>query len=189
ARSLAAQEQTQAKQMWPRMNVAGVAVTDGATTRYNCLAWALGITTSWIWPWTTATVTKTQFDAFYLGEGYIPAASGSIAVFGLNAGAMTHGSISGPGHGPRWESTCGAWLRIQHGLAEMEGGSLYGTVVGFYTRPAPGVAQSPTTMATRRIMKLEKLSKADVHFLQDRARQVNPEMRARFQKSYEKWKK
>jgi hypothetical protein len=30
----------------------------------------------------------------------------------------------GPGHGPRWESKCSGWLRIQHGLVKMGGGSL-----------------------------------------------------------------
>jgi hypothetical protein len=46
---------------------------------------------------------------------------------------MTHGSISGPGHGPRWESKCGGDLRIQHALGELSGSS-YGRVTAFYTR-------------------------------------------------------
>jgi hypothetical protein len=46
---------------------------------------------------------------------------------------MTHGCISGPGHGPRWESKCGGDLRIQHALGEATGAS-YGRVVAFYTR-------------------------------------------------------
>ena len=133
-RGLTAQERIQAKQFWPKMNVAAVVVTGAATTRYNCLAWTLGITTSWIWPWQKPNVAKIDFDGFYVAQGFVPAATGPIAVFGLNPNLMAHGSISGPGHGPRWESKCGAWLRIQHGLAEMEGGSLYGNVLGFYTR-------------------------------------------------------
>jgi hypothetical protein len=44
---------------------------------------------------------------------------------------MTHGCISGTGHGPRWESKCGGDLRIQHGLGELAG-SLYGRVIAYY---------------------------------------------------------
>src|SRR5947199_6444803 len=46
---------------------------------------------------------------------------------------MTHGCVSGPGHGPRWESKCGSNLRIQHGLHELIG-SHYGRVVAFYRK-------------------------------------------------------
>jgi hypothetical protein len=142
------------------MNVAAVIVTDNATARYNCLAWTLGISTSWIWPWPPGNVTKADFDTLYHNQGFVPSGSGSIAVFGINQNAMTHGSISGPGHGPRWESKCGAWLRIQHGLAEMEGGVLYGNVLGFYSKH--GSANAPKKV---KAMKTEKLSKSDVKFL------------------------
>jgi hypothetical protein len=133
ARPLTSQEKTQARLIWPRMNVDSVVVTDEATTRYSCIAWTLGITTSWIWPWGTLNPSKAEFDAEYGRFGFSPADVGNIAAFGLDLTSMTHGSIRGPDHWPRWESKCGAWLRIQHGLDEMEGGSIYGSVLGFYT--------------------------------------------------------
>jgi hypothetical protein len=170
------------------MNVGAVVVTDNATSQYNCLAWTLGISTSWIWPWGARNATKAEFDALYRNYGFIPAGAGPIAVFGLNSNAMTHGSISGAGHGSRWESKCGAWLRIQHGLAEMEGGSLYGNVLGFYAKSASKTFEVQEVTARLSAMKTEKLSKADLQFLKRRVQQVSPELKERFQKAYQAWK-
>src|SRR5205823_13813495 len=79
---------------------------------------------------------------------------------------------------------CGAWLRIQHGLAEMEGGTLYGDVLGFYTRRLIAPASSPR----RRAMKTENLSRADIKFIKDRVREVHPQLRDSFEKAYQAWK-
>lgn len=170
------------------MNVGAVVVTDNATTAYNCLAWTLGITTSWIWPWGPRNATKTEFDAFYRSYGFMPSGSGPIAVFGLHQNSMTHASTSGIEHGPRWESKCGAWLRIQHGLAEMEGGVFYGNVLGFYSRPGPGDVRTPNATERLRAMKTVKLSKADLEFIKARVRRVDSELRKRFEKAYRSWK-
>jgi hypothetical protein len=223
------------------MNVAAVVVTDEPTGRYNCLAWTLGITSSWIWPWTTLSVAKAEFDLLYQSYGFTPASSGPIAVFGLSLIEMTHGSISGIRHGPRWESKCGTWLRIQHGLSEMEGGNFYGNVLGFYAGPAAelsdvedarasirhgprweskcgtwlriqhglsemeggnfygnvlGFYAGPAAelsdvedaRASLRTMKAEKLSRAEVKYLKDRVRQVDPETKRQFEEVYAAWK-
>jgi hypothetical protein len=170
------------------MTVTAVVVTGNATTRYNCLAWTLGITTSWIWPWGPRYPTKAELDAFYRSYGFIPAGSGPIAVFGLNLGSMTHASISGAGHGPRWESKCGAWLRIQHGLAEMEGGVFYGNVLGFYSSSGGAAVETPEAIETSRTMRTEKLTKSDLKFLQTRVQQVPPDLKDRFAKTYQAWK-
>jgi hypothetical protein len=187
-RPLTAQEQAQARQVWPRMNVAAVAVTDNATNRYNCLAWTLGISTSWIWPWSKPNVTKTDFDALYHSNGFTTAGAGPIAVFGLSPTSMTHGSISGPGHGPRWESKCGAWLRIQHGLAEMEAGTLYGNVLGFYSQPLSTTFEGPPAAGRLRSMKTAKITKDDIKFIRSRVQQVNRELKTRFDQAYHTWK-
>jgi hypothetical protein len=188
ARSLTAREEAIAQSAWPRMNTAAVVVTDEATSAYNCIAWTLGITTSWIWPWPSQIVTKAEFDAFYTSNGFVPSGSGPVAVFGLNAGNMTHGSISGPGHGPRWESKCGVWLRIQHGLGEMEGGSLYGNVLGFYSRTSGKLAIAPDAAERLQAMKPEKLTKTDLKFVKERVGGVAPELRGRFERAYAAWK-
>ena len=49
----------------------------------------------------------------YRSYGFSPSGCGTIAAFGLSQNAMTHGSITGPDRGSRWESKAGAWLRLQ----------------------------------------------------------------------------
>lgn len=165
------------------MTVANVLVTDEATPRYNCLAWTLGISTSWIWPWAQRNPTKAEFDTLYQGCGFASSNSGPIAAFGLSLNEMTHGAISGPGHGPRWESKCGAWLRIQHGLSEMEGGTLYGNVLGFYVQ-----ADNPALESRSMTLKAMSLSRKERKFLQERAAQVDAQLKERFEHTYQHWK-
>jgi len=197
ARPLTPNEKTQARQVWPRLNVDAVVVTDEATNRYNCLAWTLGITTSWVWPWGSRNATKSEFDALYRSYGFNPAGSGSIAGFGLNLNSMTHGSITGPGHGPRWESKCGAWLRIQHGLGELEGGSQYGNVLGFYARAKPTPLVTGLRPATERLKSLleaettkELISLTDdeLNDVRTRASQVDEQLKERFDQAYAAWR-
>ncbi len=187
-RSLTPQEQTHAQFLWPNMNGGGVVVTDNATPRYNCLAWTLGITTSWIWPWGSANPTKSEFDDFYQTQGFIPSAFGPIAVFGISLLEMTHGAVSGPKHGARWESKCGTWLRIQHGLAEMEGGRTYGNVLGFYSPSDNGAIDVPSSVERDANMKTQKLSRTDAKFLKERVEKVEPALRERFDKTYRAWR-
>jgi hypothetical protein len=195
ARSLTPQEKAQARQVWPRMNVDAVVVTDEATNRYNCLSWTLGITTSWVWPWGSRNATKAEFDALYRSYGFSPAGAGTIAAFGLNLNSMTHGSITGPGHGPRWESKCGAWLRIQHSLGEMEGGSLYGNVLGFYRRVALLTAdlqqaneRLQTLLKAQTMKELINLTDDQLHYVRTRATQADEQLKARFDQAYSSWR-
>lgn len=197
ARSLSPAEKTQARQVWPRLAVDAVVVTDEATDRYNCLAWTLGITTSWIWPWGSRNATKPEFDALYRSYGFNPGNSGSIAAFGLNLNSMTHGSITGAGHGPRWESKCGAWLRIQHGLGELEGGSVYGNVLGFYagaratplvTGMRPAIERLNLLLEAETTKDLISLADDQLNYVRTRATQVDEQLRQRFDQAYAAWR-
>ena len=195
SRPLTPQEKVHARQVWPGMNADAVVVTDEATNRYNCLAWTLGITTSWVWPWGGRNAMKTEFDAFYQNYGFSPAASGTIAAFGLDLNSMTHASITRPDHGPRWESKAGTWLRIQHGLGEMEGGSLYGNVLGFYRRT--GLMPADLQQANVRLQTLLKaqtmnevvsLAADQLAYVHARAGEVEKDLRAQFEKAYARWR-
>ena len=42
-----------------------------------------------------------HFDTFYRGFGFIRAGDGPVAAWGHSTASMTHGSVSGAGHGPR----------------------------------------------------------------------------------------
>lgn len=110
---------------------------------------------------------------------------------------MTHGSITGPGHGPRWESKCGAWLRIQHGLGELEGGSLYGNVLGFYARARaaplvsglrPAVERLQSLLEAETTKELISLTDDQLNYVRSRASQVDERLKLRFDQAYAAWR-
>jgi hypothetical protein len=103
---------------------------------------------------------------------------------------MTHGSISGPGHGPRWESKCGSDLRIEHGLNELVGAS-YGRVVAFYVH---GLAlESPAARllegVLRDITASGPMSAEQLEALRSALADVNPELRRVFSEAFTEWKR
>ncbi|ACL04134.1 conserved hypothetical protein [Desulfatibacillum aliphaticivorans] len=130
-REMTPSEKTEYKRHFPNLDVDRARVTDDATDVYNCIAWTVDVDWDWLWPGSTIN----EFDVFYQGYGFVRQGSGPVAVWALNGdyNQMTHGCISGPGHGPRWESKCGAGLRIQHGLTELEG-AIYGQVIAYYAK-------------------------------------------------------
>ena len=128
-RPMTAAERARFLGLFPNLNVNAAIVTDNATRAYNCIAWTVGITNRWLWPGSSIA----DFDTFYHRFGFARSGNGPIAAWGYSVSNMTHGCVSGPGHGPRWESKCGGDLRIQHGLNELLG-STYGRVLAFYHR-------------------------------------------------------
>jgi hypothetical protein len=129
ARQMTLAEKQRFRGFFPSLNVDQAVVSGEISTVYNCIAWTVGFTDRWLWPGGTIA----EFDTFYRGFGYVRSGDGRIAAWGHSISDMTHGCISGPGHGPRWESKCGADLRIQHGLNELVGSS-YGRAVAFYRK-------------------------------------------------------
>ena len=193
-RRLTANEKRAAKRFWPRMNVNSIWVSGEKTRRYNCLAWTLGNTSSWVWPWGSRDATKSEFDDLYRRFGYRPSGSGSIAAFGANLNAMKHAAISGSGHGARWESKCGPWLRIQHGLGEMEGGT-YGNVKGFYSKGRgilsamdEDLTTEETELAETEEDMLEALSKDELAYISKKAKQTPKRLQTNFNSAYNAWK-
>lgn len=69
----------------------------------------------------------------------------------------------------------------------MEGGS-YGNVLGFYVRAETDMINSPTVVEGAASMKTQKLPRAHAKFLKERIKQVDPELRERFDKSYRAWR-
>ena len=142
-RSMTPTEKTRFQGYFPNLNVNGAVVTDNATTVYNCISWTVGITNRWLWPGSSIG----NFDTFYRGFGFTRSGNGPIAAWGQSVSGMTHGSVSGPGHGPRWESKCGGDLRIQHGLNE-----LAGSTYGAFSHSIDGIARwSPPMKAFGRM--------------------------------------
>ncbi len=179
-------EKQQFHAYFPNLNVNAAVVTGEASSVYNCISWTVGYTDRWIWPGPTIQ----QFDAVYRKFGFVRAGNGPIAAWGQSTSAMTHGCISGPGHGPRWESKCGSDLRIQHALNELVGAS-YGRVVAFY-------AKSLSLYSTSAILLAEALKdsstsismNADIQAAIGSAVADVPEQtRDAFLNAFEAWKK
>ena len=126
-RSMTPLEKTQYQAWFPQLDVNAAVVSAENNSAYNCISWTVGVTTAWHWPGSTIQ----DFDGFYAGFGYVRRTTGPIAVWGHSLQDMLHGSVSGAGHGPRWESKCGALLRIQHGRDELTSNT-YGHIVAYY---------------------------------------------------------
>jgi hypothetical protein len=185
ARSMTPTEKQRFKGYFPNLDVDRAVVTDGISIVYNCISWTVGITTRWIWPGSTLT----HFEVFDQGLGFIRAGDGTIAVWGHSTSHMTHGSVSGPEHGPRWESKCGNDLRVQHGLSELVG-SMYGRVVAFYRKTR--TLQPSNESLVEEVMK-EKTVKSYMSAAQRRAfaaerEQIPEDVRAAFERAFADWK-
>ena len=169
---------------FPNLNVDQAVVTGEMSPVYNCISWTVGITDRWLWPGGSIG----DFDTFYQGFGFVRSSDGPIATWGHSTTNMTHGCVSGPGHGPRWESKCGADLRIQHGLNELTGAS-YGRVVAFYRRSS--LLPAPYDSLVEKAVKPKggkPLSAAERKLLTSQAESVAPEIRSAFEKAFEAWK-
>jgi len=99
------------------------------------------------------------------------------------------GSVTGPGHGPRWESKCGSDLRIQHGLGELVSSS-YGHVVAFDRRSR--TLPVPYEEALEDVMN-EKSAKSYLSPSQRRALKaerdkIAEESRVAFEHAFDAWK-
>lgn len=170
---------------FPSLNVDAAVVTGEATNVYNCISWTVNVTDRWLWPGATIQ----HFDTFYRGFGYSRAGNGPVAAWGHSTSNMTHGCISGPGHGPRWESKCGSDLRIQHGLNELVGAS-YGRVVAFYTRSLALAAPADKLLAEtlRDLAKITPMNADHDEGLKKAVADVNPDVRRAFAEAFAAWK-
>lgn len=184
ARPMTPAEKQRFRGYFPSLNVDQAVVTGETSTVYNCISWTVGVNDRWLWPGNSLV----SFDTFYRGFGFVQAGDGPVAAWGYSSSAMTHGCISGPGHGPRWESKCGGDLRIQHGLNELVGSS-YGRVVAFYRRS--GLLRAGFVPILEKRMK-EKTSKsyltvAEKKILRDQVKDVPAELRTAFKAAFSSW--
>ncbi|MBI2265382.1 MAG: hypothetical protein HYU64_09455 [Armatimonadetes bacterium] len=173
-------EKADFKSYFPALDVEKAVVSGEATMAYNCISWTVGETHQWFWPpyMYPESSEEEAFDKFYASYGLKPSPQGEVAKWRNDQG-LTHGCVSGPDHGPRWESKCGGSLKIQHDLNELES-EVYGKVDGFYTKdestpppvnPPPPEVPEPVKMRVREM-----------------AARVSPGLRSEFENQYAKWK-
>jgi hypothetical protein len=74
------------------------------------------------------TITPAEMTAWLVGR----AAAGSITYYGVAAGGVDHVARNGGGSGPDCSasSKLGQGPRISHNLNELEGGAVYGNIIG-----------------------------------------------------------
>ena len=170
---------------FPNLDVDRAVVTEEVSAVYNCIAWTVGFSDRWLWPGGSLT----HFDTFYQGFGYVRSGDGTIAAWGRSTADMTHGCVSGPGHGPRWESKCGGNLRIQHGLHELTG-SRYGRVVAFYrkSRLVDETYASTLEEGMKEEVSKSPLTAAQKRTLREERSKVPADLRAAFDDAFDSWK-
>ena len=187
ARKMTPAEKQRFKNYFPRLNVNRATVTGPTTHLYNCISWTLGITSRWIWPGTNIS----DFDKLYHRHGFVRSSNGPIAAWGHNQSKMTHGCISGPNHGSRWESKCGSDLRIQHGLSELVGAS-YGNVLAFFSRkhrtPSSDIEEQIRNIESMESLNQLQLEESAVKILGDAVENIDSEIRTQFEVRFEAWK-
>jgi hypothetical protein len=152
------------EQLFPGLQGTAYRVTSPPDPAYNCIAWAVGLTRGWWWPftshpdgyWPPGVVEAVTLDAFrdaLATRGYAPCQDEThepgfekVAIFADAHGTPTHAARQlSTG---RWTSKVGFAEDIEHDLRDVEG-QIYGTVVLVMKRslaPSPGAAASlPST--------------------------------------------
>lgn len=185
ARPMTPAEKQRFRGYFPSLDVDRAVVTGKISSVYNCVSWTVGLTDRWLWPGGAIA----NFDTLYRGFGYVRANDGPLAAWGLSTSNMTHGSISGPGHGPRWESKCGGDLRIQHGLNELAG-SGYGRVLAFYRKSRLIKSTFPTWLKGSMKNKTAKsyLTAEQNRELRAQCARVPADVRTTFESAFSAWK-
>ena len=187
ARKMTAAEKKRFKNYFPKLDVNRAVVTGAATRQYNCIAWTVGVTTRWIWPGAHIS----NFDRFYNSRGHVRASNGPVAAWGHGPSSMTHACISGPGHGPRWESKCGRDLRIRHGLDELLSSS-YGRVVAFYNKRRVLLADSDIDLRLENASHVKgarkvKLRKEQAEVMKSVIAEVDKQVIDEFETKFSAW--
>lgn len=182
-RKLTAAEKISFHNDFPLLDVDFTIVTDEPSGAYNCISWTVGVTNFWHWPGSTLA----NFDSFYSQFGLTRKSKGHVAAWGFANNNMTHGCISGPTHGPCWESKCGGWARIQHCLNELDGPA-YGHFMYYY---AWKLIKLPPFFPKYLLeyMKIKKsFTKEEIDIIKDLMRNIPADKKLRFEKNFKAWK-
>jgi hypothetical protein len=136
--------------VFPHLIEEGYRETSPATSRYNCIAWAVGATDAWWWPspfavhyWPEGVPREETLEAFVQAaatRGFVPAEDALLEpgfeklAFYARDGKPTHAARQLSDGS--WTSKLGKHVDISHTLRGVEG-PVYGQVVGFMKRSLP----------------------------------------------------
>jgi len=130
------------RSQFPRLVTTDYCVTGPATGTYNCIAWSIGNTSSWIWNDVdnygnqNGTVEISDFDAFYDRGGLKPVTDSTptdaqVALYAVGTTPKHAARKTGAACGA-WESKLGTNVRIAHLPNQLEGGTVYGDINRYY---------------------------------------------------------
>lgn len=186
-RPLSPAERTDYQACFPLLDATLVVVTGEIDFAYNCLAWSLGLTNVWPWPGNTLA----DFDNLYALNGFVRAEHGTVAAYGVSQNEMTHSTVSGFSHGPRWESKWGSDLRFQHDLGELES-SKAGSVLAQYRKPESIDEPQAFRKYVERIAKGKAvktyLTRDQSDALEREIGRLPANLRANYLTAFERWK-
>lgn len=182
-RKLTAAEKAIFSNDFPLLDVDFTIVTDEPSGNYNCISWTVGVTNYWHWPGSTLA----NFDSFYAQFGLIRKTKGHVAAWGHTDSNMTHGCISGPTHGPCWESKCGSLARIQHCLNELNG-PVYGHVIAYYGYKFKIVKPFLPKYFLNYMKQIRDFNSKEKRLLQGLIKPIPKSIVADFEKNFRAWK-
>jgi len=171
---------------FPNLSRSTVWVLGNATPVYNCLAWALGYTDRWVWPWGSNEPLLSVFNSWIAGHGY---------VVGTPAAAASYGPLGYVGHISRFwvdrpSSKLGAYLLITHTWAGISGGT-YGGIRQYYRRTAAVEADSVIALDDSEMPSqpraLAPLTKAEADRLAKLSAKVSAADRKAFADAWAAW--
>lgn len=187
-RPMTEEEKVDFKTWFPLLDVEAARVTHEATPQYNCISWTTGNTQSWDWPPSMYDGDPVDcFRQYYTERGFSPLSPEEAAQIGKDRELVaywedpngpTHGSVSGPTHGDRWESKCGQAAQITHGRDELES-EVYGKIMGYWLKTGESqvkVREIPSELQQRLDTKLAL-----------RVLAVDPQVAHQFDQAYTQW--
>ena len=173
---------------FPRLVRDSVWVLADANPTYNCLAWALGITDRWVWPWGTRQPLVAEFSQWLALHGY---------VVGTPAAAIAYGPLFEVGHIGRYydiypTSKLGAGLLISHTWGGLEWG-IYGDAQQAYRRNIPSddevAVSGDDTLGQPAGRPLPPLSGIEMDRLKRMLETVNASDRRAFEEAWAAWRR
>ena len=136
------------------------------TDSYNCLAYALGNTSSWIWPWGEDCPDVPHLTSYMGRLGYVPVTtyqSDCVVAYGPSSSTITHFSKSVSG---TVTAKCGQLELMQHsGYNAYFANGGYGTPQAYYVKVTSDYAESDNDILT--ILDTDSDNQVVTAFLRD----------------------
>jgi hypothetical protein len=113
--------------LWPNLDRRDICKEAESDMTFNCVAWAIDQTGSWIWD--EVDLDQDALWEYADFEEFFAQYQKSAIIYGANSNAVLHAAKPLPNNCA--SSKAGAWFRIRHDRNQLEGG-FYGDILGTY---------------------------------------------------------